>query len=177
MRTWNMKPETWKSKTWKHENVKNKTWNMKTEKWEHETWNQKTWNMEMKAWSRRRRRMARRCSACSCYMSTTHWIWKREKMKLMYRLRCMIRDSEFNIRDLRFENMTMKPWNMENENSEHEKWKMITWNMKPEYMKHEKWNHGTGEDGEWRGVAARPLATCRRRMQNGNVKKENWCID
>ena len=84
----------------------------------------------MKAWSRRRRRMARRCSACSCYMSTTHEKWKREKRKLMYRLRCMIRDSEFKIRDLRFENMTMKPWNMENENSAHETWKVETWNWK-----------------------------------------------
>ena len=84
----------------------------------------------MKAWSRRRRRMSRRCSACSCYMSTTHEKWKREKRKLMYRLRCMIRDSEFKIRDLRFENMTMKPWNMENENSAHETWKVETWNWK-----------------------------------------------
>ena len=48
----------------------------------------------------------------------------------MYRLRCMIRDSEFKIRDLRFENMTMKPWNMENENSAHETWKVETWNWK-----------------------------------------------
>ncbi len=45
--------------------------------------------------------------------------------------------------------------------------------MKPEHMKHEKWNHGAGEDGEWRGVAARPLGTCRLHMKNENVKKQN----
>ena len=74
----------------------------------------------------------------------------------MYRLRCMIRDSEFKIRDLRFENMTMKPWNMENENSAHETWKVETWN----------WKHGKRDR-----CGARSLG--HENMKKGNVKHEH----